>query len=131
MPFVTVPYFPVFPRVCVTPDHPVFADRSWASADKLHGMRFVFTVANPVSPVISVSRQHAAGVLLYNLRTKIGTYLVGRSGMVVSGRVVESKSPDSAPLAKSRDRHNSRLPWYVSIPATTAQEGTARCGVVR
>jgi intein/homing endonuclease len=80
--------------VTVTPWHPFLSDRSWVYSQHLRPSMDVIAASGKVR-VRSVQPLRDNARFVYNLVTEHGTYLVGQSGVVVSGQVAPADD-DSA-----------------------------------
>jgi len=77
--------------VHVTEDHPFFVGSDWMPSRDLDGLRHVSIAMDRFATFSVTQKCHHSNTAVYNVRTRLGTYLVGRVGLVVSGRVFDSR----------------------------------------
>lgn len=89
-------------RVSVTPDHAFYNGNEWVRATDLQHTRWALNAANLVQRVICSHRRRCGDTIVYNLRTDTDTYLVGHSGMLVSGYVASTCDTENCDARSTR-----------------------------
>jgi hypothetical protein len=86
-------------RLSVTPGHWFYTGADWVLSEYLDRDGSVFSISGKTVPVTVTGPVRSEPLLVCNVQTECGTYLVGRSGLVVSGVLLShlhGEMPDRA-----------------------------------
>ncbi|NLX54390.1 MAG: hypothetical protein GXY58_04695 [Planctomycetaceae bacterium] len=93
--------------ICVTTEHPFFDGTRWFSSQEFQSGGRVLTVAAGSIAVPATAPVRCRGAMVYNLRTRAGTYLVGQAGAVVADRPVHARQTASVCDAEEYNIHET------------------------